>query len=606
MFFKKIGFISLIIVSTLLAQNLRVDKIEPPNWWEGMKHNKIQLMIYGEGFNNVEIESEGIKIDKIHEVENPNYIFLDVDLSSAKGGEYELKFSNGKVSASINFPIYERIVSPTIHQGFSNEDVIYLIMPDRFVNGNISNDFIEGYIDTFQNQYTQARHGGDIAGVTSKLDYLKDLGISTIWLTPVVENNTFRSYHGYSATDFYKVDPRLGNIETFKTLVNTTHNKGLKIIMDHVSNHIAIDHPWIKNLPTKDWINGTVESHLQANHHKMVYIDPYSDSTTIKHVQEGWFVDYMPDLNHKNKYLANYIIQNTLWWIETTGVDGIREDTYPYCDQKFMSRWAKVILDEYPILNIVGEVWTGTPAFLSAYQGGNKFRKIDSYLPAITDFGMRDILVKYLTGKKSLYDFYTLLASDYLYSDASQLVTFIDNHDVGRAMFYADSNIKKFKIAFHLLLTTRGIPQIFYGTEIGLKENEDHGTLRKNFPGGFPNDSRNAFTETGRTEYENDIFTYFRKMLALRNKYPALSKGKLIHFPPENDVYIYFKIYEDEMIMSIINASDSKALIDVSKYSNIINGSEKIIDLYTAEKYNLNKNLTLTIPSNKALMFLVK
>ncbi len=606
MFFKKIGFISLIIVSTFLAQNIRVNKIEPPNWWEGMKHNKIQLMIYGEGFNNVEIESEGIKIDKIHEVENPNYIFVDVDLSSTPFGKYEIIFSNGTSKISVDFPLYKRELSYTIHQGFSNEDVIYLIMPDRFANGNESNDFVDGYVDTFQNQYTQARHGGDIAGVTSKLDYLKDLGISTIWLTPIVENNTFRSYHGYSATDFYKVDPRLGNIETYKTLVNTAHNKGLKVIMDHVSNHIAIDHPWIKNLPTKDWINGTVENHLQANHHKMVFTDPYSDSTTIKHVQEGWFVDYMPDLNHKNKYLANYIIQNTLWWIETTGVDGIREDTYPYCDQKFMSRWANVILDEYPTLNIVGEVWTGTPAFLSAYQGGNKFRKIDSNLPAITDFGMRDILVEYLTGKKSLYDFYTLLASDYLYTDVSQLVTFIDNHDVGRAMFYADSDIERFKIAFHLLLTTRGIPQIFYGTEIGMKENEDHGTLRKNFPGGFPNDSRNAFTETGRTKYENDIFTYFKKMLALRNKYPALSKGKLIHFPPENNVYVYFKRYGNQLILNIVNDSDKDVNVNLSKYGSVMLNTLFLEDIFTDKEYSIMDNRKIKIKNNSARVFLVK
>ncbi len=277
MIIKNILLISILVVVNLFSQNLRVDKIEPPNWWEGMKHNKIQLMVYGEGLHNVEIKSEEFKIDKIQEVENANYIFIDVDLSEVKASDYELTFSNGTSNILVNFPIYERVVSSTIHQGFSNEDVIYLIMPDRFANGNESNDFVEGYVDTFQNQYLQSRHGGDIDGVIGKLDYLKDLGISTIWLTPIVENNTFRSYHGYSATDLYKVDPRHGTLETYKTLVNTAHDKGLKIIMDHVANHIAIDHPWIKNLPTTDWINGSVESHLQANHHKMVFTDPYSD-----------------------------------------------------------------------------------------------------------------------------------------------------------------------------------------------------------------------------------------------------------------------------------------------------------------------------------------
>ncbi|MCF6269405.1 MAG: cyclomaltodextrinase N-terminal domain-containing protein [Melioribacteraceae bacterium] len=606
MIIKKTIFISTLIITTLFSQDLRVDKIEPPNWWEGMKHNNIQLMVYGEGLDSVKIKSGELNITKIHELENNNYLFVDVDLSEAETGDYEITFTKGTADVTINYPIYERVLSSSIHQGFSNEDVIYLLMPDRFANGDETNDFVEGYVDTFQNQYTQARHGGDIAGVISKLDYLKDLGISTIWLTPIVENNTFRSYHGYSATDLYKVDPRLGTHDTYKTLVNKAHDKGIKIIMDHVANHIAIDHPWIKSLPTADWINGTVQNHLNANHHKMVFADPHSDSATIKHVQEGWFVDYMPDLNHKNKFLANYIIQNTLWWIESTGVDGIREDTYPYCDQLFMAKWAEVIMNEYPTFNIVGEVWTGNPAFLSTYQAGNKFREVDSNLPAITDFGLRDALADYLRGNKSLYNIYTTLASDFLYADVNQLVTFVDNHDVGRAMFYADSDVEKLKIAFHLLFTTRGIPQIFYGTEIGMKENEDHGTLRKNFPGGFPNDARNAFSPDGRTEYENDIFNYFKKMLMLRKEYPALSMGKLIHFPPYNDVYVYFKILDNEIILNVINAGDNDVEIDVREYSEIINGRVELINLYNLQKYNLNVNSTLIISNNKAVMFLIK
>lgn len=605
MYIKKTIFISILFVVNIFSQNLRIDKTEPPNWWEGMKHNKIQLMVYGEGLSNTKIGCSGLKIDKIHQVKNDNYLFIDIDLSGTDAGDYEIIFSNGKFNVSTNFPIYERAISSTIHQGFSQDDAIYLIMPDRFVNGDETNDFVEGYVDSFQNEFPQARHGGDIAGVISKLDYLKDLGISTIWLTPIVENNTFRSYHGYSATDFYKVDPRQGTLETYKTLINKAHDKNMKVIMDHVSNHIAIDHPWIKNLPTDNWINGTVENHLHANHHKMVFTDPYSDSATVKHVQEGWFVDYMPDLNHQNKFLANYIIQNTLWWIETTGVDGIREDTYPYCNQLFMAKWAETIMNEYSTFIIVGEVWTGNPAFLSTYQGGNKFRKIDSNLPAITDFGMRDALVDYLTGKKSLYNFYTILASDYLYSDVSQLVTFIDNHDVGRAMFFANSDLEKLKIAFHLLLTTRGIPQIFYGTEIGMKENEDHGTLRKNFMGGFSNDERDAFTKEGRTQYENDIFNYFKKMLTLRKKYPALAKGKLIHFPPENDIYIYFKIYNDEIILNIINAGEKDVEVDLTKYSSIVRDNNNLDNIFTTGQSVLIDDKNVLIEKKSAKMFLL-
>ena len=598
-------FSVLFLFNIIIAQEFGINKIEPPNWWEGMKYNKIQLMVYGENLDNAEVKSDDLTITNVLHTENDNYLFVEIDLSKTEAGNYEISFTKENKTTKIIYPIYSKNITSNIHQGFNQEDAIYLIMPDRFANGDVKNDLVEGYVDSFQNQYSQARHGGDIAGVINNLDYIKELGFSTLWLTPVVENNTFRSYHGYSATDFYKVDPRLGNFETYKTLVKTAHQKGLKIIMDHVANHIAIDHPWIKNLPTEDWINGSVENHLNANHHKMVFSDPYTDSSTIKHVQEGWFAKYMPDLNHKNNFIANYILQNTLWWIESTGVDGIREDTYPYCDQKFMSNWAKTILTEYPTFNIVGEVWTGEPEFLSGYQANNKLVNYNSNLPALTDFGIRDALVNYLNGKESIYKFYTTLASDYLYPDANNLVTFIDNHDVGRAMFYAKSDIEKFKIAFHLLFTTRGIPQVFYGTEIGMKENEDHGTLRKNFPGGFPNDDRNAFTNVGRTDYENDIFYLFQKLLTLRKAHPALAKGELIHFPPQNDIYIYFKKLDDELIMNVINTGNNDAKVDLSRFSNIINGKKIFINLYTSEGL-LNKNNILKIEDKKAEMFLIK
>jgi len=590
----------------LIAQDIAIYKIEPPNWWEGMKHNKIQIMVYGSELNNAEVKSENLTITKVEHVINKNYLFVDIDLNETNAGIYEITFSNGKSETKIDFPIYERDESSKIHQGFNQEDVIYLIMPDRFANVDQANDSVKGYVDSFQNDFSQARHGGDIAGVISKLDYIKNLGFSTIWLTPIVENNTFRSYHGYSATDLYKVDPRFGTLELYKNLVNKAHSKGLKIIMDHVANHIAIDHPWIKNLPTNDWINGSVENHFKANHNKMVFSDTHADSSTIIHVQEGWFVKYMPDLNHKNSFLANYIIQNTLWWIEYAGVDGIREDTYPYCDQKFMARWANAIITEYPTFNIVGEVWTGDPAFLSGYQSGNKLRNIDSNLPSLTDFGMRDALVNYLSGKETIYKFYETLASDYLYPNANNLVTFVDNHDVGRAMFYANSDTSKFKIAFHLLLTTRGIPQVFYGTEIGMKENEDHGTLRKNFPGGFPNDSTNAFAKIGRTKEENEIFNSFQKMLALRKKYPALSKGELIHFPPNDGVYIYFKIFGEELILNIINTSDKEAKVDIRKYSQIMMGKTELTNLSSSKNINVAENSILKVLRKKAEMFLIK
>ena len=388
----------LLILTTFLpistiSQDFSVSKIEPPNWWSGMNLRTIQLMVYGNDLNEVTVNSEELIVKNVHYVESETYLFVDIEIdNNIKPGDYTLTFSRNSESIKINYPILPRDNKKNIHQGFSNEDVIYLLMPDRFANGDISNDSIPGYYDKYQNIFVQSRHGGDIQGVIDHLDYLKEFGITTIWLTPLVENNTFRSYHGYGATDFYNVDPRLGTNNLYKHFVDEAHKRDLKVILDHVSNHISIDHPWMNDLPTSDWINGSVDDHLNANHNKMVYTDIYADSSTIRDVHEGWFINYMPDLNQSNPYLANYIIQNTIWWIEFAGVDGIREDTYPYCDQEFMSKWAKALLDEYPKLNIFGEVWTGEPAFLAGYIGDSYLPKeYNSYLSSITDFAIEGL-----------------------------------------------------------------------------------------------------------------------------------------------------------------------------------------------------------------------
>lgn len=567
--------ICLILFNNSFSQSFSVEKIEPPNWWTGMKHNKIQLMVYGKNISDVQIKSKSndIKIIKKHKVENPDYLFIDISINKkAKAGKHQFVFSKDGEIINYDYILLSRDKTENRYSGFNSGDIIYLLMPDRFANGDTTNDYIDGYYDSLQTIPTQARKGGDIEGIISKLDYIKDLGATTIWITPLLENNTFRSYHGYSTTNHYKIDPRLGDLELYKKLVAAAHEKKLKIIMDHVANHIAIDHPWIKNLPMKTWINGTVKNHLAANHNKMAFFDIHSDSITIKEVQEGWFTSYMPDLNHENKFLANYLIQNTIWWIESTGIDGIREDTYPYCNQKFMSEWAKEILIEYPQFKILGEVWTGESDYLACYQENSKLNtKYNSYLFSVTDFALRDALVKYLQGNKDLYEVFNTIAKDYLYPEPNNLVTFIDNHDVGRAMFYADSNVAKFKLAFQILLTTRGIPQIFYGTEIGMKENEDHGSLRKKFPGGFPDGKRNAFSEEGRTDYENDIFSFLQKLIHIRKSHKSLTNGKLIHFPPKENVYVFFRIHENETIMSIINSGNKIYRIDKNYFQQLKN-----------------------------------
>lgn len=606
---KKFFVAIIFIVTVSFAQNLSVEKVEPSNWWVGMKLNRIQLMIYGSGLKNfsASFDERKIKVLKTHQIENSNYAFIDIEIpNNLPAKVYKLKLKSSNQTVSVDFPIYKREKTKNKFQGFNQTDAIYLIMPDRFVNGDVSNDSIAGYSDSMQKIQYQRRAGGDLQGVINKLDYIKDLGFTSIWLTPVVENNTFRSYHGYAATNFYKVDPRLGTNELYKKLVEEAHKRNLKIIFDHVANHCSDDHPWMKNLPMKNWLNGTKENHLEANHNKMVFTDIHADSTTIKQVEQGWFVSSMPDLNQENIYVQNYIIQNTIWWMEYAGFDAIREDTYPYNNQKFMSRWAKTILNEYPTTNIVGEVWTGEVDFLSTYQKNNPFKKMNTYLPSVTDFALRDVLIRFVEGKDNTYNIFNVLAKDYLYTDATRLLTFVDNHDLPRLMYFAKENIQKAKMAYDILFSVRGIPQIFYGSEIGMVGTADHGSLRIPFPGGFPNDKRNAFTEKGRTDYENDIFNHLKTLLKIRNSNKAFTLGKLVHFPPINDVYVYFRIYGNEKFMIVVNNNSKTQLVNFSSMSNFISPKNNLIDIRSNKKYHLNEEHKFEIPEMSCMIFKVE
>lgn len=607
---KNIFVIFLIIGSLLKAQTISVSKIEPPNWWSGMKLNKIQLMIYGENLDGItaSFKESSLKVDKVHKTDNPSYLFIDISIrKNASPKSYNLVLRKNKESLTINFPILKRETKEKRFQGFSPKDVIYLVMADRFSNGDASNDSIPGYSDYLNKTPNQARAGGDIQGLINHIDYLHDLGITAIWPTPLVENNTFRSYHGYAATDFYKIDPRLGSNELYKKFVSEAHKRDIKVILDHVANHFSDDHIWMKNPPTKNWTNGTKENHLNANHNKMIFTDLYADSSTIKHVEQGWFVSSMPDLNQENQYVANYIIQNTIWWIEYANLDGIREDTHPYNNQKFMSKWAKTVLNEFPTINIVGEVWTGDPAFLAGYQKDTFLpRSINTNIPSLTDFGLRDVFVRYLQGRDNLFHFFELLSKDYLYKDPNNLVTFADNHDVARVMFYAKGNMTKAKNVYSIVLTTRGIPQLFYGSEIGLVGTDDHGELRVPFPGGFPGHERNAFESSGRNRNENEIFNHIKKLISIRKKLPALTEGKLIHFPPVNNFYVYFRVLHNQKVMVIINDNEESKELDLSNYKNVIAGSRKLTNADNGIMYNITSNQLLNIEGSASHIFIVE
>ena len=604
-------FFVLFYVPISFSQDFTINKIEPPNWWAGMKWNTVQLMVYAENLDDVSVSTSypGINVIKTHSVENKNYLFVDIEIpNDLPDGDYELIFRKGNEIVRYNYPILNRELAPEDHNGFSNEDVIYLIFADRFCDGNPENNTIGDSLDEFTSTDLDGRHGGDIEGIISKLDYLSDLGVTALWMTPMLENNMWMSYHGYAATDLYKIDSRLGSNELYKNLVDEAHARGLKIILDHVSNHVGINHSWIKNLPFDDWFNGTPENHIPAIHDKMAFLDIHGDSTIVKSTTEGWFQNYMPDLNQRNPYLKKYLIQNTLWWIEYSGLNGIREDTYPYNDQKYLAEWAEAILTEYPNFNIVGEIWQGIPSIISGYQTNSPVRKLDfdSNLPAVTDFALADAIRAYLTGEKSIYQFYETLAQDFAYSNPDNLLVFMDNHDIERAMFLANGNVDKFKIALNLVLFTRGIPVIFYGSEIGIKGGKSHGELRKPFPGGFIENDRNGFIEEGRTQQENEIYNYLSELLNLRKNNPVLAKGKLKHIYSGDDVYVIIKTLGDEQILIILNTGEKQIPIPTQQIKMFLPQVIELYNLKTKEVIDIKPYEILTLEKYSAEIYKIK
>ena len=598
------------ILTVSSAQEFSIERIEPPNWWIGMKQDTVQILVYGKDLKDVELYPQHgpIEIINVHKAQSPNYLFIDLVISPEIKSDYnfEIGFSKGKQDTVIKYPIFAREDSKNKFKGFDQSDVMYLIMADRFCDGNPANNKIGDSLDQFTAKDLDGRKGGDIEGITSKLNYLKDIGVTSIWITPMLENNMWMSYHGYATTDLYKIDPRFGSNQLYKELVNQAHDKGLKIIMDHVSNHIGINHWWMKDLPFASWINGTVENHLPANHHKMTFPDPYSPGESVDLTWNGWFTNYMVDLNQANQFLKKYLIQNTIWWIEYLGIDGIREDTYPYCNQYAIADWNKAILNEYPDFNIVGEIWTGEPAYLAAYQQKNKFgMHLDTHLPCVTDFALSDAFRNYLSGKKGLEGIFNTLAQDFLYYDPNNLLTFFDNHDISRGLFVANNDIEKYKIALTILLTTRGIPKIFYGSEIGIVGEEHHGTIRSPFPGGFENDSLDAFLSCDRTEYQQDIFDFTQNLLEIRKKHKSLSQGKLTHFYPFDNVYFYFRETDDESTMIIVNNNDKDFEVDLNKYKETLAETFKIENIKTNEVTDITQNKKIKIKKKSAEIFLL-
>ncbi len=577
-----------------------LSQVDPPMWWTGMKNPELLLTIHGNHIAdlNPEIEYPGITVETITRTTNPNYLFITLIIGpNTQPGILKIRFSNGKKIVLVhNYEIKQRIPGSASRAGFGPQDVIYLLMPDRFSNGDTTNDSMPNLVEKADRKNQDGRHGGDIQGIINHLDYLRDLGITALWSTPLLEDNlpTY-SYHTYATTDYFKIDGRYGNNADYVRLAEECHKRGIKLIIDLVPNHCASDHWFIKDLPMKDWIH-QFPVFTRTNYTIATWNDPHASQSDMNLNKDGWFDVTMPDLNQDNPLVLTYFKQFAIFWIEYANLDGIRVDTYPYNDKWKIADWTKAIRYEYPGLNIMGECWQHNPAETAYWQSGSRnFDGYDSYLPTVMDFPLNDALMTAFNENVQFWDqgtsrFYNVYILDYLYANENNILVFLDNHDTQRFSEQIGFDLKKYKLAVTHLLTTRGIPQIYSGTEImmGGKKSYGDGDIRRDFPGGWPGDSRNAFIASGRTASENEAFDYIRALLTYRKENTVLQTGKMIQFIPRDNVYVYFRINKEKTVMVLINNADVKRTLDMSRFTECLKGALRGKDVITGKEVSLS------------------
>ena len=606
--------------ATTMSAALKIDHIEPANWFAGMKNPCLQLMVYGKDIRQAEVTTDypGVTIDSLVRLDSPNYLLVYLNLKGAQPGVMTLDFKNGKQKKSVSYELKQREKPGFQREGFSNADVLYMLMPDRFASGSDANDQIKG-MNTYVNDRTQPslRHGGDLEGLRQHLDYFVELGVTALWLTPVLENNSpdhngFSTYHGYATTDYYKVDPRFGTNDEYRRLVDEAHQHGLKVVMDMIFNHCGFDHPWVKDMPSKDWFNlsdwlkeskgtsnPTGTSFLQTSYKLTPVVDPYASEVDKRETVEGWFVTTMPDLNQRNQHVITYLIQNSMWWIETVGIDGIRMDTYPYADAHAMAKWMRTLDQEYPNFNTVGETWVTEPAYTATWQKDSKLANENSFLKTVMDFSFFD---KINMAKNEETDgwwngynrIYNSLVYDYLYPNPSSVMAFIENHDTDRFLGNGTDTLA-LKQAMALLLTINRTPQLYYGTEVlmnGTKEVTD-GNVRKDFPGGFKGDKSNAFTREGRTKAQNAMFDWCSRLLHWRQGNDVVVKGKQTQFIPWKGVYVIARQYQGKTVMTILNGTSKAAQLEVARYAEVIGSVTTATDVITKRHVRIDKDVNL-------------
>lgn len=631
-----------------------VDRIEPANWYAEMRCPQLQIMLHGEGIRDAEVMVEGVKTDVVR-LDSPNYLLLYLDLSGVKPTEIPVTLTLGKQKQTILYPILKREMKGEERQGFTNADVLYMLMPDRFAQGEtatVHDGSPSGIKNAYRVDRTQPslRHGGNLEGVRQHLDYFKELGVTALWFTPVLENDSpdhghVSTYHGYATTDYYRVDPRFGTNDDYRRLCDEAHEKGLKVVMDMIFNHCGLEHPWLKDLPSKDWLNapewldapktsatktadgqsttyagGLNDLYLQTNYKLTTVVDPYASKVDTRETVDGWFVPSMPDLNQRNPHVMNYLIQNSIWWIETVGIDGIRMDTYPYADAKGMARWMKRINEEYPNYNVVGESWVVDPAFTAALQKDSHLKaplvkeccghckeegkkcheeEFNTYLNTVMDFAFFDRINKAKNEETGDWgggfnNIYTSLCYDYLYANPSNVMAFLDNHDTDRFLGNG-KDVKALKQAMALLLCINRIPQIYYGTEIlmnGTKEITD-GYVRCDFPGGFAGDKENKFTREGRTAEENEFFDWLSGLLHWRQGNELITNGRMTQFIPYKGIYVISRQLNGKTALVILNGLKKQTQMDVKRYAEVIGDKTTAKDILTGRTIDLTKAIEL-------------
>lgn len=595
--------ITIVFVFLSVSLQAQIKKIEPPFWWSGMQKTELQLMVYGDNISSLTPEIDGLEIKEVKKTENPNYLFVTIETENASAKNYTINFKKGeKIVDSKEYALKSRRENSANRKGFDSSDMIYLVMPDRFANGDPTNDSNSALTEKANREEQGGRHGGDIDGIIQHLDYIENLGATAIWSTPLCEDNDAKySYHTYAQSDVYKIDARYGTNEDYKKLGSELHKREMKLIMDYVVNHWGVEHWMIKDLPTYDWIH-QFPGYAQTNYRMSTQMDPNASEIDYKMCMDGWFVKTMPDLNQQNPLVLNYLIQNAIWWIEYANLDGFRVDTYSYNDKEGVATWTKAIMDEYPNFNIVGEIWLHDQAQIAYWQKDSKVGAIQNYnthLPSVMDFTLHDAVTSVFNEENPSWDkgtiqLYENFVNDFLYPDIDNILVFAENHDTGRINQIYE-NIEDYKLVMTLMATVRGIPQLYYGSEIGMKgdKGKGDGDIRRDFPGGWEGDSNNAFLSSGRTATQNEYFNFTSKLFNWRKNKKVIHSGKTTQYLPENEVYVYFRSNENQTVMVVVNNSSENRSLDLSRFKENLKEAKQGKDIISEKNFSLEENLEI-------------